>query len=214
MEKVKPFLKWGAVGVLALLLFVTLIFTLIIGYFMLSGQIVMTSPGGSSQASTGKTPQSGYSASAGNTLPFLTPPSVPFEIKPGQGIMFDTGTKIVNLAEPSGRRYIRAAIVLEFAPDDIAYYLTPVEPTSQPGGSEGKTGTTAQTYTEKFKTELEERRPLIDDTIITLLSSKSFESIYTAAGKEQLRKEIMTLLNARMPEYRIIFVYFTEFTVQ
>lgn len=214
MEKVKPYLKWAAVGLLALLLFVTLIFTLIIGYFMLTGQIVMASSGGGSQAGTVKTTQSGYSASTGNTLPFLTSPSVPFEIKPGQGVMFDTGTKIVNLAEPSGRRYIRADIVLEFAPDDIAYYLTPVEPAAETSGGEGGAGTVEQTYTEKFKTELEDKRPLIDDTIITLLSSKSFESIYTAAGKEQLRKEIMTLLNARMPDYRIIFVYFTEFTVQ
>ncbi|MCJ7530409.1 MAG: flagellar basal body-associated FliL family protein [Anaerolineales bacterium] len=212
MEKVKPFLKWGAVGVLALLLFVTLIFTLIIGYFMLTGQIVMASSGGSSQAGAAKTARP--SANTGDILPFLNPPSVPFEIKPGQGIMFDTGTKIVNLAEPSGRRYIRANIVLEFAPDDIAYYLTPVEPASESSGGEGKTGAAQPTYAEKFKTELEDKRPLIDDTIITLLSSKSFESIYTAAGKEQLRNEIMTLLNARMPEYRIILVYFTEFTVQ
>ena len=212
MEKVKPFLKWGAVGVLALLLLVTLIFTLIIGYFMLTGQIVMASSSGSSQAGAVKTARPG--ANTGETLPFLNPPSVPFEIKPGQGIMIDTGTKIVNLAEPSGRRYIRANIVLEFAPDDVAYYLTPVEPASESSGGEGKTGAAQPTYVEEFKTELEGKQPLIDDTIITLLSSKSLESIYTAAGKEQLRNEITTLLNARMPEYRIIFVYFTEFTVQ
>ena len=70
------------------------------------------------------------------------------------------------------------------------------------------------TYADKFKQALEPRRPLIDDTVITLLSSKTFEQVYSATGKEELRKQIISVLNSRMTEYKVIFVYFTEFTVQ
>jgi flagellar basal body-associated protein FliL len=54
---------------------------------------------------------------------------------------------------------------------------------------------------------------MIDDTIIALLSSKDFESLYTAAGKEALRKELLKEINDRLPEYTAIAVYFTEFVV-
>ena len=40
------------------------------------------------------------------------------EVLPGEGIMIDTGTKIINLAEPGGRRYIRIGVVLEFVPPE------------------------------------------------------------------------------------------------
>jgi len=144
-------------------------------------------------------------------------PSVPLEIKAGQGIMFDSGSKIVNLADPSGRRYVKTTIILEYAPNDITYFLeAQAEPAAESGGGGhgGEAAATTLSYSDKFKQELEPLRPLIDDTIITLLSSKTFEQVYTAAGKEQLRKEMVNLLNSRMPEYRVIFVYFTEFTVQ
>jgi hypothetical protein len=141
-------------------------------------------------------------------------PSVPLEIKAGQGIKFDSGTKIINLADPGGRKYIKLNAILEYAPNDITFFL---EPTGEPAGAakgEGAKAAPVLSYADKFKQELEEKRPIIDDTMITLLSSKTFEEIYSAAGKEQLKKELMALLNSRMPEYRIIFVYFTEFTVQ
>jgi len=143
-------------------------------------------------------------------------PSVPLEIKAGQGIMFDTGTKIVNLADPSGRRYIKTNIILEYAPNDITYFLEPKDDTGATTGEGGGEGGEAPVlkYADRFKQELEPKRPLIDDTIITLLSSKNFDQVYSSSGKELLRKEIMAMLNSRMPEYRIIFVYFTEFTVQ
>ncbi len=37
------------------------------------------------------------------------------ETQPGSGVMIDTGTKIINLAEIGGNKYIRINVVLEFA---------------------------------------------------------------------------------------------------
>ncbi len=128
------------------------------------------------------------------------PPKTPSEIRPGQGLMIDTGTKIVNLAEPSGRRYIRVNIVLEFAPDDLEYYTMPAEEQNA--------------YIMAFDEDISTKLPVINDSLIALLSGKTFEDVYTAAGKEIVRQEIMDSLNARLFEYQVLFVYFTEFVVQ
>jgi flagellar basal body-associated protein FliL len=85
-------------------------------------------------------------------------PSVPLEIKAGQGIMFDTGTKIVNLADPSGRRYIKTNIILEYAPNDITYFLESKEDTSGATGGAQKTeggNVPVMKYADRFKQELE-----------------------------------------------------------
>jgi flagellar basal body-associated protein FliL len=47
-----------------------------------------------------------------------------------------------------------------------------------------------------------------------LLSTKTFEQLYTAEGKEQLRVELMQAIGSRLPEFDLISVYFTEFVVQ
>lgn len=135
-----------------------------------------------------------------NPVPTEPPPAVTVEIRAGQGLMVETGTKIVNLAEPSGRRYIKVNIVLEFAPTDLEYYTM---------GEEEKIA-----YETEFFAEIDTKMPVINDLLITELSSQTFESVYTADGKETLREQITDLLNTRLPEYRVIFVYFTEFVVQ
>jgi flagellar FliL protein len=128
------------------------------------------------------------------------PPSAPLEIKPGQGLRLDTGTKIVNLVDPTGRKYLRAGIVLEFAPPDLGYYtMTAEEKTA---------------FTEGFNQDVTEKLPVINDILITALSTQTFDSVYTAEGKEALRKTIQETINKQLPEYRVIFVYFTEFVVQ
>lgn len=133
-------------------------------------------------------------------LPTPPPPAAVLEIRPGQGLMVDTGTKIVNLAEPSGRRYIRINIVLEFAPTDLEFYTMPLEE--------------HEAYVAEFEEDIHSKLPVINDSIIQLMSSKTFEIVYTAEGKASLRNEILETINSRLPQYRVIFVYFTEFVVQ
>jgi flagellar FliL protein len=55
---------------------------------------------------------------------------------------------------------------------------------------------------------------MINDTVITLLSSTSFEQLYTTDGKEQLRHEIMEKIQTMMPNDKVLGVYFTEFVVE
>jgi flagellar FliL protein len=128
------------------------------------------------------------------------------EVLPGEGIMIDTGTKIINLAEPGGRRYIRIGVVLEFVPPEE-------DPEAKPVAAEGE-GAAIDPLVEEFTNEVNARLPMINDTVITLLSSKSFEQLYTTEGKEALRHEIMEKIQSLMPHDELLGVYFTEFVVE
>ncbi len=62
--------------------------------------------------------------------------------------------------------------------------------------------------------EIDQRLPQFRDTILTTLSSKSFDDIRQLEGKYQLRAEIMTMLNQFLKSGKITNIYFTEFIVQ
>jgi flagellar FliL protein len=113
--------------------------------------------------------------------------------------MIDTSTKIVNLAEPGGKKFIRVTATLEFAP---------------PAGFSGLPEEEKTAELSTFTTEINSKIPVLDDTIVTLLSSKDFASVYSTEGKDTLRQEIMDAINTRLPEYKVIYVYFKEFVMQ
>jgi len=132
------------------------------------------------------------------TLP--TEPASDHTYVAGEGIMINTGSKIINLSDPLGRKYIRITIVIEFAPTDPTYFEMPVEEKT--------------TYVAEYTAEVTAKLPIIDDAVVTLISSKTFDDLYTAQGKENLRLELSNLITQRLPDYHILSVYLTEFVVQ
>ena len=62
--------------------------------------------------------------------------------------------------------------------------------------------------------ELEKRKPQVRDTILLLLSSKTFEDVATFKGKTRIRNQITARLNGILIPGSIKKVYFTEFVVQ
>ena len=122
--------------------------------------------------------------------------------------MVNMSTKIINLADPSGRKYIRLTVVLEFAPEEA-----PADAKTAKSSGDHGSGETAAAGTD-FETRIQSRMPVMDDVVITLLSTKTFEELYTAEGKERLRQELMQAISQRLPEFHLLSVYFTEFVVQ
>jgi len=116
------------------------------------------------------------------------------------GMMFNMSTKIINLADPAGRKYIRVTVALEIEPDN---------PEFEKLGEEEKLA-----YEEQFTAKVTSRMPLMDDVVITLLSTKTYDDLYTAEGKEKLRSEVKEAIAARVPELHLMGIYFTEFVVQ
>lgn len=129
------------------------------------------------------------------------------EVKPGEGVLLNMSTKIINLADPGGRKYIRLTVVLEFAPPPV------VESGGAKGGGHGG-GEEEADPNAAFLESINPYVPQMDDIVITILSTKTYEQLYTAEGKEALRQEIMNQINERIEAVDVISVYFTEFVVQ
>ena len=66
----------------------------------------------------------------------------------------------------------------------------------------------------EMQTELDTKRDILRDVIISILSSKTFEEVQTAKGKQKLKEEIMERLNEFLVDGRIANMFFTEFVVQ
>ncbi|MGV7221899.1 MAG: flagellar basal body-associated FliL family protein [Nitrospinales bacterium] len=62
--------------------------------------------------------------------------------------------------------------------------------------------------------EVNENMSKIVDSILLLLSSKSFEDVYTVQGKFKLKDEITTRVNRFLVSGHVKDVYFTEFVIQ
>jgi flagellar protein FliL len=150
---------------------------------------------------TGESNSNGESSESGGNEAAPAESTTPV---PGAGVMFNMSTKIINLADPSGRKYIRLTVVLEFQ-------MPETDPNAKKTSSgEGETVTPEQ----EFQNELTTLTPVMDDAVITLLSTKTYEQLYTAEGKEGLRTELLSAIQSRLPEYKLISIYFTEFVVQ
>ncbi len=65
-----------------------------------------------------------------------------------------------------------------------------------------------------FEEMAKEKTPHIRDAIITLISSKTADSITTAEGKFQLKDEILMRANASVGKDIFKNVYFTDFVMQ
>ena len=120
-------------------------------------------------------------------------------VNPGQGIIVSSGTKIINLNGTAGTKYIRVTISLEFNPTNPNYLTMKAEE---------KTA-----YLAEFQTEVTAKMPIVDHEIITLISTKTYDNLYTAAGKEALRQELLTIINHKLEEPKVIAIYFTEFVI-
>ena len=67
---------------------------------------------------------------------------------------------------------------------------------------------------EQSLTVVEERLPMIRDSILVTLSTKRYDDISTVEGKKSLREELIAQLNGIMVPGSVRNIYFTEFVVQ
>lgn len=67
---------------------------------------------------------------------------------------------------------------------------------------------------EEAAEEVKTRLPQVKDSILVLLSSKTFEEVYTVQGKFKLRDEIISRTNSFLKTGKVKNIYFTEFVIQ
>lgn len=84
----------------------------------------------------------------------------------------------------------------------------------QNGRRYAKISISLEMSTPELQKEINVKLPLIKDTIIRVLSSKTFEEISTPKGKDKLKTELLQELNAFMLDGYIKGIFFTEFVIQ
>jgi flagellar protein FliL len=85
-------------------------------------------------------------------------------------------------------------------------------------GSEGKrflkVTISLELSTPEVHMELKENIQKVTDSILVLLSSKSFEDVYSVRGKFKLKDEVTTRVNRFLVVGHVKDAYFTEFIIQ
>ena len=93
----------------------------------------------------------------------------------------------VNLMTQTGKRYLKTSVQFELDKDEIKANAT--------------------------KAELDKKLPMVQDTIIEILSSKSIEDVATVKGKNRVKDEIVKRINEFLIDGKVGDVYFVEFVV-
>jgi flagellar FliL protein len=63
-------------------------------------------------------------------------------------------------------------------------------------------------------TELEQLKPRLRDSILDLLTSKTYKELMDLAGKQRLREDIAGRINNILQKGKVTKVYFTDFVIQ
>lgn len=100
---------------------------------------------------------------------------------------------LVNLADSSGAAYLRVAVTLA---------LVDKVPVQHGKGEEAKT------------TAENDASPSVRDTVLTVLSGQTSETLLGADGKNRLKKELKSAIAQHNPEIEVSDIFFTEFLVQ
>jgi len=85
---------------------------------------------------------------------------------------------------------------------------------SQSGRRYLKTTINLELTNEKLQAELGNKKAVIKDTVITVLSQKTIEEISTTKGKEKLKEELMERMNEFLVDGQITNIFFTDFVIQ
>lgn len=93
----------------------------------------------------------------------------------------------VNLMTQTGKKYLVASLQFELDKDDQKAHATQVE--------------------------LNKKLPMLKDTIIEVLSSKSVEDVATTKGKNRVKDEIVRRINELLADGKVYDVFFVEFVV-
>jgi flagellar FliL protein len=152
------------------------------------------------------------------------------------GPTFVVKDRIVNLADPGGRRYLRFTVAVEFEGCREAA-LGPGTATTQSalyrpeldGPSDWLATGGAKDSDKEFQAQIRKYAPAIEDVVTVVLSSKTYAEVQSVEGKESAKSEIKDRINQMLQREaspssgtacvmayppRVTNVYFNEFVIQ
>jgi flagellar protein FliL len=120
--------------------------------------------------------------------------------KPPVTVMYTAKERVVNLTDKAASKYLKVALTLEFIDSKLKDPPKGVAVTQQ------------QT---EFAAEMSPYSAIIDDALVTTLSSRSSSDLLKPDGKELLKNDLMNNVNhALHDEEKVVAVYFTSFIIQ
>lgn len=100
------------------------------------------------------------------------------------GAIYDIPPFAVNLSDPNVV-YLRMAVSLDYDPKNSA-----------------------------LQKEIETKLPVIQDLVIMITSSKTLEEVSTSQGKDNLKRELLRRINAKMVKGKLNNIYIRDFVIQ
>jgi flagellar FliL protein len=130
---------------------------------------------------------------------FLKPGLLPGTHKPEE--VKDPSKEVKEVhSKTQGHIYSMDPIVVNLADMDIPRYL--------------KIRIEIESQESKANEEFDKRLPQLKDTIITILSSKTYQEIFDSDGKIKLKETMIEKTNRLLKSFKVKTIYFTEFVVQ
>lgn len=110
-------------------------------------------------------------------------------------------------AGSGGSRYMSVGPI--YALDQFIVNLT-----TQSGRRYLKTSINVELSQPNLTAEMDTKRAVVRDAVISVLSSKSIEEISTEKGKEKLKEELMMRLNEFLVDGQVVSLFFIDFVIQ
>lgn len=128
-----------------------------------------------------------------------------------KGIIVDLGDFILNLSDPSQKKYLKVNVALELS-------RIPTDPDFSKPQEEKSVGHGSSDDNDPMKlieAEMAQYKPAIRDAVISNFSSKTADEVSTTAGKELVKEQITEDVNAIFAgEREVIRVNFGQFIIQ
>jgi flagellar FliL protein len=120
--------------------------------------------------------------------------------KPPVTVMYPEKDRVVNLMDKGSTKYLKVALTLEFIDSKL---------------KDPPKGAAVATQQADFATEMSGYKDIIDDAVVSTLSSKTSADLLKPDGKDQLKSELIANVNhALRDEEKVVNVYFTSFIIQ
>jgi flagellar basal body-associated protein FliL len=121
--------------------------------------------------------------------------------KPPVTVMYVAKERIVNLTDKAASKYLKVTLTLEFIDSKLK---------DPPKG-----GPAVLVQQTDFAAEMSPYSAIIDDALVTTLSSRASGDLLKPDGKELLKSDLMANVNhALHDEEKVVNVYFTAFIIQ
>ena len=132
---------------------------------------------------------------------------------PQQGILLDLGDFILNLADTTGRRYLKVGVAMELSKTEEEINMATAAPAKS--GGHGHEAAAPTDPNDAIIAEMERYKPAIRDAVISVLSNKTSEELSSPTGKEIAKEEILEMVNNIFDGQReVMRVSFGQFIIQ